>query len=87
MDDEDRKILITYFNEHNEKCRQLIGIDNADIPIRRYECCARYLKELIRKKYGQDDILLKEVKGELIREFEFYMKTEKDVSKIQLSVT
>lgn len=77
MDDEDRKTLITFFNEHNEKCRQLIGIDYVDITVRRYECCARYLKELIQKKYGEDDLLLKEVKGELVREFEFFMKTEK----------
>ncbi len=77
MDDEDRKTLIAFFNEHNEKCRQLIGIDYVDITVRRYECCARYLKELIQKKYGEDDLLLKEVKGELVREFEFFMKTEK----------
>lgn len=77
MDDEDRKTLITFFNEHNNKCRQLIGIDYVDITVRRYECCARYLKELIQKKYGEDDLLLKEVKGELVREFEFFMKTEK----------
>jgi len=77
MDDEDRKTLIAFFNEHNEKCRQLIGIDYVDITVRRYECCARYLKELIQKKYGEDDLLLREVKGELVRDFEFFMKTEK----------
>ncbi|WP_081852609.1 site-specific integrase [Prevotella sp. 10(H)] len=77
MDNEDRKTLIAFFNEHNEKCRQLIGIDYVDITVRRYECCARYLKELIQKKYGEDDLLLREVKGELVRDFEFFMKTEK----------
>lgn len=77
MGEEDRKTLITFFNEHNDKCRQLIGIDYVDITVRRYECCARYLKELIQKKYGEDDLLLREVKGELVREFEFFMKTEK----------
>lgn len=77
MDDEDRKTLIAFFNEHNEQCRKLIGIDYADITVRRYECCSRYLQELIQKKYGEDDLLLKEVKGELVRDFEFFMKTEK----------
>lgn len=77
MDDEDRKTLIAFFNEHNDQCRKLIGIDYADITVRRYECCSRYLQELIQTKYGEDDLLLKEVKGELVRDFEFYLKTEK----------
>ena len=49
MDDEDRKMLIAFFNEHNEQCRKLIGIDYVDITVRRYECCARYLQELIQQ--------------------------------------
>lgn len=48
MDDEDRKTLIAFFNEHNDQCRKLIGIDYADITVRRYECCSRYLQELIQ---------------------------------------
>lgn len=77
MDEEDRKTLVAFFNEHNEQCRKLIGIDYVDITIRRYECCSRYLQELIREKYGEDDLLLREVNGEFVRSFEFYMKTEK----------
>ena len=77
IDEEDRKTLVAFFNEHNEQCRKLIGIDYVDITIRRYECCARYLQELIREKYGEDDLLLREVNGEFVRSFEFYMKTEK----------
>lgn len=77
MDDEDRKTLIGFFNEHNAQCRKLIGIDYADITVRRYECCARYLQELIREKYNEDDLLLREINGEFVRNFEFFMKTEK----------
>ena len=77
IDEKDRKTLVAFFNEHNEQCRKLIGIDYVDITIRRYECCARYLQELIREKYGEDDLLLREVNGEFVRSFEFYMKTEK----------
>lgn len=77
MDEEDRKTLVAFFNEHNEQCRKLIGIDYVDITVRRYECCARYLQKLIREKYGEDDLLLREVNGEFVRSFEFYMKTEK----------
>lgn len=77
MDEDDRKTLVAFFNEHNEKCRQLIGIDYAAITVRRYECCSRYLQELIRTKYGEDDLLLREINGEFVRNFEFFTKTEK----------
>jgi site-specific recombinase XerD len=76
-DSENRKTLLGVFKEHNEKCRQLIGIDYEDITVRRYECSARYLGELIREKYEQDDLLLKEVNGEFVRSFEFFMKVNK----------
>ena len=56
----------------------LVGKDYALITVRRYESCKRYLVELIRQKYGKDDLPLAEVNGELVRAFEFYLKTEKE---------
>lgn len=76
-EDEGMKLL-EIFKEHNEKCRKLIDIDYTDITVRRYDNCLKYLREVIKLKYDKVDILLTEVKGELIREFEFYMKTEKN---------
>ena len=64
--------------EHNDQCRALVGKDYALITVRRYESCKRYLAELIRQKYGKDDLPLAEVNGELVRAFEFYLKTEKE---------
>ena len=40
-------------------------------PFHRYESCKRYLAELIRQKYGKEDLPLTEVNGELVRAFEF----------------
>lgn len=77
LDENERKTLIGFFKEHNEQSRQLIGIDYVDITVRRYECCARYLEEYIRGKYGEEDLLLREINGEFVRGFEFFMKTAK----------
>ncbi|MCD8031355.1 MAG: phage integrase SAM-like domain-containing protein [Bacteroides sp.] len=77
MDDEDNKTLLVCMREHNKQCRQLIGIDYADVTVRRYKCCTRYLQELIEQKYGEQDLLLKEVNREFVKNFEFFMKTEK----------
>ena len=69
--------LINTIQEHNDQCRALVGKDYALITVRRYESCKRYLAELIRQKYGKEDLPLTEVNGELVRAFEFYLKTEK----------
>ena len=71
------RTLIGTMQEHNDQCRALVGKDYALITVRRYESCKRYLVELIRQKYGKDDLPLAEVNGELVRAFEFYLKTEK----------
>ncbi len=72
------RTLISIIQEHNEQCRQLVGKDFALITIRRYDCCKRYLAELIQQKYGKDDIPITEVNGELVRAFEHYLKVEKN---------
>lgn len=64
--------------EHNEQCRALVGKDFALITVRRYESCTRYLAELIKLKYNKEDLPITEVNGELVRAFEFYLKTEKN---------
>lgn len=71
------RTLIGTMQEHNDQCRELVGKDYALITVRRYESCKRYLAELIRLKYDKEDLLLSEVNGELVRAFEFYLKTEK----------
>ncbi len=63
--------------EHNDQYCELAGKDYALITVRRYESCKRYLAELIRLKYGKEDLLLSEVNGELVCAFKFYLKTEK----------
>ena len=72
------RTVIGTMQEHNDQCRALVGKDYALITVRRYESCKRYLAELIRQKYGKDDLPLAEVNGELVRAFEFYLKTEKE---------
>ena len=46
--DETFKTLYAVFKEHNDNCRKLIGADYADITVRRYDNCLKYLMELVR---------------------------------------
>lgn len=72
------RTIIGTMQEHNDQCRELVGKDYALITVRCYESCKRYLAELIKQKYGKEDLSLTEVNGELVRAFEFYLKTEKE---------
>lgn len=74
---EEVRTLLGTMQEHNDQCRALVGTDYAMITVRRYESCRRYLAELIRQRYGKEDLPLAEVNGELVRAFAFYLKTEK----------
>lgn len=74
---EEVRTLLGTMQEHNDQCRALVGTDYALITVRRYESCRRYLAELLRQRYGKEDLPLAEVNGELVRAFAFYLKTEK----------
>ena len=74
---EEVRTLLGTMQEHNDQCRALVGTDYALITVRRYESCRRYLAELIRQRYGKEDLPLAEVNGEQVRAFAFYLKTEK----------
>lgn len=78
---EEPKRLIAVFQEHNDRCMQLVGKDFALITVRRYQSCKRYLAELIKLNYNQDDLPLKDINGEFIRAFDFYLKTEKNCAQ------
>ena len=72
------RTIIGTMQEHNDQCRALVGKDYALITVRRYESCKRYMAELIKQRYDKEDLPLTEVNGELVRAFEFYLKTEKE---------
>jgi hypothetical protein len=64
--DETFKTLYNVFKEHNDNCRKLIGTDYADITVRRYDNCLKYLMELVKRDYKVDDMLLREVNVEYV---------------------
>lgn len=73
------RAILQVIQEHNDEAKQLIGKDFVEITWRRYETMKRYLGELIKRKYGVDDLPLSDFTGEVIRAYEVYLKTEKDL--------
>jgi len=72
------RTLYSVFKDHNDRCRQLIGTDYSPITVKRYDNCLKYLMETVVRYRNKKDILLREVDRELVNNFEFYMKTEKN---------
>lgn len=73
------RTILQVIQEHNDEAKQLIGKDFVEITWRRYETMKRYLGELIKQKYGVDDLPLSDFTGEVIRAYEVYLKTHKDL--------
>lgn len=72
------KGLIEIYAEHNDKCEKLIGKDFTRSTVDKFKTSISHLKEFIRKQYNKDEIPLTEVNGEFVRNFDFFLKTEKD---------
>ncbi len=74
----ERTILQT-IREHNDEAEALVGRDFAKTTILRYKSMMRYLGEMISEKYLVDDLPLSEFNGEVVRSYEVFLKTEKDL--------
>lgn len=56
--DEEHKMFFQVFQEHNDKCRELINKDYAKVTISRFDTCLKYMKEMALKQYHLKDIPL-----------------------------
>lgn len=79
--DEEHKMLFQVFQEHNDKCRELIGKDYAKVTISRFDTCLKYIKEMALKQYHLKDIPLKEVNHAFIQDYIHFLKVEKNLSE------
>lgn len=79
--DEEHKMLFQVFQEHNDKCRELIGKDFAKVTVSRFDTSLRYLKEMTLKQYRIKEIPLKEVNHAFIQDFIHFLKTEKNLQE------
>lgn len=75
------KMLLEVFDEHNRKCRKLLGKDYVLGSILRFERTARYLKEFLKKEYNLSDIPFKEINQAFITNFEHFIRSEKNCAQ------
>lgn len=75
------RTILEVIQSHNDDAEKLIGIDFAKTTVLRYKSMKRYLAEMIKKNYDVDDLPLSQFTGEVIRAYEVFLKTEKDMSQ------
>lgn len=75
------RTILQVIQDHNDEAEKLIGKDYSKATVLRYKSMKRYLGELIKKNYDVDDLPLSQFTGEVIRAYEVFLKTEKDLSQ------
>lgn len=78
IETEPKIILLSIFQEHNERCHKLEGKDMCRSTIMRYETAYRHTQEFIQFQYKKEDVDIEEVNYQFVKDYEFFLKTERD---------
>jgi site-specific recombinase XerD len=70
--------FLAVFKEHNDKLEIMGDKEVAAGTIERYKTAYKHLQNFIRWQYKREDYLLRDVNFSFIKNFEFYMKTERN---------
>ena len=75
--EENSKTILQVFQEHNDRCKSLIGIDFAPGTYERYATCYLHIERFMNFMYHKKDMKLSELSPKFVKDFEFYLKTER----------
>lgn len=79
--DEEHKMFFQMFQEHNDKCRELIGKDYAKVTVSHFDSCLKNFREMSINQYQRKDIPLKEVTNGMILNYIHFLKSKKGLQK------
>jgi len=72
---ENRRMLIPIFEDHNNKIKELIGIEYASGTLERYVTSLKHTKEFLEWKYKVSDIEITKINHAFITEYEFFLRS------------
>lgn len=73
--------VISAYSEHNTYYKKLIGKDIKEVSYQKFENTKTHLQAFIKWKYNQGDIKLNKLKYQFIKDFEYYLRTEKEMQQ------
>jgi UDP-N-acetylenolpyruvoylglucosamine reductase len=71
--------LLPIIQQHNEDIKKLVGKDYSKATWVKYNTTQKHITEFLKWKYRRSDINIKELCFEFITDFEFYLKSEKNI--------
>ena len=72
---ERHRLLIPIFEEHNNKIKELIGIEYAPGTYERYKTSLKHTKDFLNWKYSISDIDITKIDYAFITDYEFYLRS------------
>ena len=79
--------VIAVYTEHNAYYKKLIGKDLKKVSWQKFENTKGHLHDFIKSKYKQRDIKLSKLKFQFIKDFEYYLRTEKEMQQSTINKT
>jgi acyl carrier protein len=77
--DERSRNLVEIISAYHSNMKKLIGKDYVEVTVRKFHTTLLHLTGFIKWKYKTSDISLSQLKYDFITDFEFYLKTEKNI--------
>ncbi|MFR9497323.1 MAG: site-specific integrase [Rikenellaceae bacterium] len=78
--DNSQDTLLRLFEKNNEDMRRLVGVSTTLANYKKYELAKRRLTEFLKYRYQIDDIRPKDLKPDFTREYEIFLRTERNLS-------
>ena len=72
---ERQRLLIPIFEEHNDKIKELLGIEYAPGTYERYQTSLKHTKDFLNWKYSISDIDITKIDHAFITDYEFYLRS------------
>lgn len=72
--------VIEEFKLHNSEILALVPREYSKVTYIRYETAKAHVQEFLKFRYGIEDLEFRELNYEFIKDFEFYLKTVKNIS-------
>lgn len=72
--------LLSLYEEHNAKMEALVGKTYSFSTLQKHLTTVAHLKDYLQKKFIVDDILFDKVNTQFLLDFEFFLKSEKNIS-------
>lgn len=73
------RMIVEIFSNHNARFEALVGKEYSINTFKKYRTCLQSLKDFLKWKYKKSDIDIREIGFEFINDFEFFLKTERNL--------